>query len=159
MSEKYRFSVFIGSISRFWPCSTSFSLVFRPYSDRAWKTASNGICGFLTLNHFVVSKSCPKRWVMSIYGVFFLTVSNISIAYGLFLKLNRFAMDRANIFAYFGIFWKEKNNVFIYQWANIWNICDGGTIVHLAVKCVFRYKTQRNRNKNTIFVISAQNRI
>jgi len=138
MSEKYRFSVFIGSISRFWPCSTSFSLVFRPYSDRTWKTASNGICGFLTLNHFVVSKSCPKRWVMTIYGVFFLTISNISIAYGLFLRLNRFAMDRANIFAHLGIFWKEKNNVFIYQWANIWNICDGGTIVHLAVKCIFQ---------------------
>jgi hypothetical protein len=52
---------------------------------------------------------------MPIYGGFFLTVSNISIAYGLFLKLNRFAMDRANIFLHIWGSFERRKTMFLYM--------------------------------------------
>ncbi len=64
----------------------------------------------------------------------FLTVRDISIAYRLSLDLNRFRMNRANISVHLGIFWKEKSNVFIFRYDNIW---ENGSTAHLVVKCVF----------------------
>src|SRR5579862_7797239 len=64
----------------------------------------------------------------------FLTECDISIAYRLFLDLNRFRMNRANISVRLGIFWKDKSNVFIFTYDNI---CENGPIAHLVVKCVF----------------------